>query len=1015
MPDNLQAIRDLVARYQHNDDLYRRPAYNEAQVRTEFIDPLFIALGWDVHNEQGRSPRYRDVVHEASLRQGGSVKAPDYAFCVGPERKFFVEAKKPAVDIHSDPSPAYQLRRYAWTARLPLSILTNFRQLAVYDCRVRPKAGDDAASARVLYLEYDEYPQRWDEIADVFVRDAVWGGDFDRYAESEARKRGTQTVDDAFLAEIEEWRVLLARNIALRNPGLRLRDLNYAVQQTIDRLIFLRITEDRGIEPYGQLRDALDGAGVYPRLVTLFQRADDRYNSGLFHFGREAGREQPDLLTPGLAIDDKGLAQIIGTLYYPECPYAFEALGVDILGSIYERFLGSVIRLTSAGHAKVEPKPEVRKAGGVYYTPRYIVDYIVEHTVGALVAGKSPGQIADLRVLDPACGSGSFLLGAYQYLLDWYLEWYTGHPTARPRREIYQGAGGEWFLTTDEKKRILLAHIYGVDIDPQAVEVTKLSLLLKVLEGESAETLAAQREMWQERALPDLATNIKCGNSLIGPEFYHGQQGTLFDDEEFYRINAFDWQAAFPETMARGGFDAVIGNPPYIRIQTLKEWAPREVEYYKGRYTAASKGNYDIYVVFVEKGLELLNDAGRLGYILPHKFLNAQYGQPLRQRIAQGHHLAEVVHFGDQQVFEGATTYTCLLFLAKGGAPEAHVQKVTDLEAWIRKRQATAGNVPAARITEAEWNLVIGPGADLFHRLQEMPVKLEDVASRIFQGLITGRDSVFILLAADDGFVQSDATGKNHRLEPDLLHPLCKGSVDIRRYHVGDLRKRILFPYRKDPSGPVLIPQDEFSARYPNTWRYLSQCRGELEARERGKWRHGRWYAYSRSQNLDQMDQPKVLTPSIAQRPSFTFDSDGELYLVGSGGGGGGGYGITLAPDTRIDYRYVLGLLNSALMRFYVTRVSSTFRGGYYAFNRQYIEGFPIRTIAWDDPADVARHDRMVAMVQQMLDLHRRLAAANVPHQRELLQRQIAILDDQIDALVYELYELTEVEIATIT
>ncbi|MFO7697225.1 MAG: N-6 DNA methylase, partial [Anaerolineae bacterium] len=442
-------VVDLIERYAHNADRYRRSDYNETQVRREFIDPLFEALGWDVGNRAGRAPQYQEVVHEATLRMGarGGVHAPDYAFRVGPQVVYYVEAKKPSVDIHADPSPAYQLRRYAWTAKLPLSVLTDFQELAIYDCRFRPAPADPAGQARVIYTRFEEYADRWDELTGILGHEAVLRGDLDRWADSNKAKRGTQAVDEAFLGEIEGWRTLLAQNVALRNPQIAgVRDLNYAVQKIIDRIIFLRICEDRGIEPYGQLRDALTGHDIYPRLLTLFRRADDRYNSGLFHFAsavHSACGETADTLTPALSIDDRALKEIIDDLYYPTSPYEFSVLGADILGNVYEQFLGSVIRLTPAHRAVVEQKPEVRKAGGVYYTPRYIVDYIVEHTVGALLEGKTPAQAARLRILDPACGSGSFLLGAYDYLLRWHLEWYTSHETRQARRETYQGPGGE--------------------------------------------------------------------------------------------------------------------------------------------------------------------------------------------------------------------------------------------------------------------------------------------------------------------------------------------------------------------------------------------------------------------------------------------------------------------------------------------------------------------------------------------------------------------------------------------
>ncbi|MEK7730278.1 MAG: N-6 DNA methylase, partial [Planctomycetota bacterium] len=406
---------------------YQQATYNETQARREFIDPFFQALGWDVDNESGHAEAYKDVIHEDAIKVGGSTKAPDYCFRIGGARKFFVEAKKPSVSVGDDPGPAYQLRRYAWTNKLPLSIVTDFEELAVYDCRIKPKPDDKPSTARVLYLKCDEYPKRWDEIASIFSKDTILKGSFDKYAESNRRKRGTAEVDDEFLKEIESWRDELARNIALRNSNLSVRDLNYAVGKTIDRIIFLRMCEDRGVETYAQLRLLLNGPRVYPRLLEIFYKADQRYNSGLFHFEPEKNRpDPPDNLTPNLTIDDAVLKDILKNLYYPQCPYEFSVMPPEILGQVYEQFLGKVITLTAGHRAKVEYKPEVKKAGGVYYTPKYIVDYIVEHTVGKLLAEcKSPNDAAKLRILDPACGSGSFLLGAYQTLLNWHLQWYS--------------------------------------------------------------------------------------------------------------------------------------------------------------------------------------------------------------------------------------------------------------------------------------------------------------------------------------------------------------------------------------------------------------------------------------------------------------------------------------------------------------------------------------------------------------------------------------------------------------
>jgi type I restriction-modification system DNA methylase subunit len=685
----------------------------------------------------------------------------------------------------------------------------------------------------------------------------VLKGSFNKYVDSNIKKRGTTEVDDEFLLEIENWRELFAKNIALRNPELTVEELNYSVQQTIDRIIFLRMCEDRGIERYGRLRSLLDNKNIYHGFGTFCKEADAKYNSGLFHFKDEKGRPtSPDGLTLNLNIDDGVLKTVIKGLYYPESPYEFAVLQPEILGNVYEQFLGKVIRLTSNHRAKVEEKPEVKKAGGVYYTPQYIVDYIVENTVGRLCKGKTPNKVSKLRILDPACGSGSFLLGAYKYLLQWHQDYYTEQKDKKTLKDkVYLGKNDEVFLTIQEKKRILLNNIYGVDIDTQAVWVTKLSLLLKVLEGENQDALEAQQKLFKERALPDLGDNIKCGNSLIGPEIYNDNE-LVFDGEELNRINPFDWKTEFKDVFTDGGFSAVIGNPPYIRIQAMKQWAAIEVEQYKKLYKAASKGNYDIYMVFVEKGLNLLNQNGILGYILPHKFFNAKYGVPLRSIIAEGQNLHKIVHFGDKQVFEKATTYTNLLFLNKSKNKKFKFLKVEDLDKWrVLGEGIVEGEISSNKVTADDWNFNVGKEAAIFEKLNEMPMKLKDVTKKIFQGLVTGADSVFLLNDDKPGYYNSDATNNIYKLESELMHPLCKGSRDIRRYHVSNLKKSILFPYKISNGNAVLLSKEELSKNYPAIWKYLLSNRKTLESRERGKWKHDKWYALGRNQNLNQMEQ----------------------------------------------------------------------------------------------------------------------------------------------------------------
>ena len=1007
-------VKRLVERFRENRDAYLSSAYNETQLRREFLDPFFKALGWDVDNEQGYAEAYKDVVHEDAIKVGGATKAPDYAFRIGGTRKFFVEAKRPSVGIKDDPDAAYQLRRYAWSAKLPLSILTDFEEFAVYDCRVRPNKDDKASTARTLYFTYDEYEAKWDEIAGIFARDAILKGSFDRYVEAK-RKRGTAEVDDAFLKEIEGWRDVLARNIALRNTGLSNREVNFAVQRTIDQIIFLRICEDRGIEAYGQLMALRNGHDVYRRLCEVFRNADDRYNSGLFHFRKEKGRgEAPDELTLGLRIDDKVLKDVFKDLYYPDSPYEFSVLPADILGHIYEQFLGKVIRLTPAHRAVVEEKPEVRKAGGVYYTPTYIVAYIVEHTVGKLLEGKKPNQVAKLRVLDPACGSGSFLLGAYQRLLDWHLAWYAENDPAKHAKgrkpKIFQGAGGDWRLTTAEKKRILLNNIYGVDIDPQAVNVTKLSLLLKVLEGESGETLGKTLRMFHERALPDLGENIKCGNSLIGPDFYEGKQLSLIDEEERYRINAFDWHAEFPEIMKAGGFDTVIGNPPYLRIQGLREFHESEIPYLAGAYESAVK-RFDLYMVFAERGFRLLRPGGVLGYICPHKFANADSGSGFRAFLVSSAALARFISFGDSPIFSNASTYTGLLFLTKRDNKSfRYVELSGDIPADLsRASDSCYTSYEFSSLSAAPWLLLNKPSQGLLTKLESRGVPLGEVMQHILVGVQSGIDAIHVVAAPSERAgdlvsVFSERAGEQVLLERDLIRPLLTGE-DVQRFGTLTWSHYCIYPYKLLDGSTVILEEEELRTRFPHGFEYLQRFRQELrETRVRQRTNPKYWYSCHRSRDMSVFETRRVITPEISHGCNMAICPGGIYHNTQV-------YSLLPGADVPEPLEYWLGILNSRVLWWFLSRTGAVLRGGYYRFKTNYLAPFPVPQHIPSHDSSAGVRDTLVAAVRHAQELRQLAGAAKTNHELQLSGRQINATDRQIDQLVYELYGLTDKEI----
>ncbi len=409
-----EKIKQLVKRYADNRATYESAAYVEASLRQDFLDPFLRELGWDVGNSAGLPEHLREVSIESRFDIDGTKKAPDYSFRIGGVTKFFVEAKKPSVKIALDPAPAHQVRTYGWNGKVAYSVLSDFQEFSLYDTRIRPQEGERATVARLHYMTFDRYVDEWDWVEERFHRDSVVDGRLDRIAADQRVRRGSIPVDAAILEQIERWRADLASDLKSRNPDLGVFELSSAVQTLLDRILFLRICEDRGIEPLNGLKDLGRRRNLYQSLQEVFERADERYNSGLFHFKKERGRQgQPDVLTPGLAVGDKVLKTIIDNLYWPQSAFNFRMLGAQVLGNVYEQFLGRVI-VVDGDTVSVEDKPEVKKAGGVVYTPEMVVSHILDETLSRVLDGERVDVISGvarrqyshpLRVLDPACGS----------------------------------------------------------------------------------------------------------------------------------------------------------------------------------------------------------------------------------------------------------------------------------------------------------------------------------------------------------------------------------------------------------------------------------------------------------------------------------------------------------------------------------------------------------------------------------------------------------------------------------
>lgn len=1007
------AIEHLIEKFEASKHDYQSGKHKEAQVRQSLIDPFFEALGWDMTDT-------RQVRQEPTLDEDDTSVFPDYGFHIhnNEQPTFYVEAKGVYVDIGRSHKSARQVRRYSSSSKHAIAILTDFEELSIYNGLQVVKEDDEVHIARLDHIEYTEYVDRWDEIESLLSRQAVINGSLEEYAGTRIPK-GTETVDEAFLRTLEGWRQTLAHDIYEQNRHLNLtdRELNIAVQRTIDRIVFLRITESRGIaHPQDELKRYL-GGDVYENLKKLFRRADDRFNSGIFHFVEDRTSEVGDAISMKIHISPEPLRDIINSIYYPKSPYEFSVMPADILGQVYERFLGSVITHTDDG-ISIEQKPEVRKAGGVYYTPTYIVDYIVENTVGKLLEGKNPAQAKRLRILDPACGSGSFLLGAYQHLMDWHLDHYrqriadNPNSTFRHRTRYVTADDGTvqvLALNVHEKRRILVNNLYGVDLDQQAVEVTKLSLLLKMLENETVQTTADARPeqiplvRGDDRLLPPLHENVKWGNSLIASDFYddkRSKQLSLLPEpeaqEELYRVRYFDWESkkGFESIMQAGGFDAVIGNPPYVRQEilgkTFKDYASQKYETYAG--TA------DLYTYFIERSVNLLAPEGFYAVIVANKWLRTRYGKNLRKWL-KSRNLTEIIDFGDLPVFPNATTYPCIITISNT-EPEEILQavqvetlKFSSVQQYVSERR-----YPVLRVSldDAGWALISVPAQLLIEKLQHNNQPLKSyINDNIYYGIKTGLNKAFVI----DEATRDELIHKDPR-SAEIIKPFLRGR-DVKRYIEPDNTVYL-----------ILIPKgwtDSRTKDIEDKWGWLCENYSAIaehlapfEKRAAKRYDQGEyWWELRACDYYAEFEKPKIIFPDISLSGNFTFDSEAQFYTVNT---------TYIMPTDDI---YFLGILNSKLISWFYRTLSPSYRGGYLRFIYQYLVEIPIRKIDFNNPTDVALHDEMVQHVKNMLAWHKELATVAGP-MKKLLEDKIASTDHAIDQLVYKLYDLTPDEIAIV-
>ena len=997
----IQQVIALVDTYQSHIEQYQRASYNETEVRVDFVNPLFQALGWDVLNERGLPQHLREVKHEAEVivEEGGEnkKKRPDYSFRAGTELCFFLETKKPAVNIRTAADSVFQLRRYGWSGNLAVSILTNFADLLIFDCSVRPLENDPASKALIAHYHYTEYVGKFEEIYMLISKDAVVSGAFRERFSTISSSVAKEPFDDYFLNQIRHWRNILSQDIFVNNDDLDTKVISTIVQKILNRIVFLRICEDRNLERYETLKEIR----TYQQLKALFLTADRKYDSGLF-----------DLIDEQmLVVSDDVILEIFQDLYYPNSSYEFSVVDPYIIGQIYEAFLAETIIISEDGTVTCTKKPEAVDSQGTVSTPKNIADFIVEETLLQLFSCTTPDKVFEYRIADICCGSGNFLLSAYEYIINYVIEYYQHtalDDSLRCGLLVTTSDKQSFGLAYAIKRNILVSNIFGVDIDPLAVEVTKLSLLLKLLENVSTDEIDDYITASKQKVLPNLDANIKNGNSLIDSKYATYNPVVLEDTSLMTKINMFDWNEEFCQLP----FDAIIGNPPYIRVQKMVHYSPEEYQYYKTEtsgYETAVAELLDKYYLFIERGLSMLSDNGVLGYIIPHRFMNTSSGKTLREWLSRRKAVRKITHFGTNQVFWGRSTYTCVIILAAAEQNSFKIGFVKNWDQFLFEHKTTYDAYASSVLSEAPWIFIPSSIRSILQTAAPYCTRL-DALTEIFVGVQTSADTIYVITPDHEDMTYVYFNDKNGR--PQLVEKaILKMSIydcQLRKYERISYNTYVIFPYKSVDGHPVLYTVDEMATKFPHAYEYLNLFKSELVMRNMPDRAENTWYAYGRSQSIRRFfGGERLVWPVLSIGANYVFDDEAITF---TGGGNGPYYGLQLRPGTKMSIFYIQAILNYWLMEYLVKASASTFRGDYYSHGKQFIASLPIYTIDFNKLDDLKAHEDIVQGVRSIMELSSKKKVARTQAQKNMLDRVITTTIHRIESILDSLYGITNDE-----
>ncbi|MCI9038404.1 MAG: restriction endonuclease subunit M [Clostridia bacterium] len=987
--ENENKLFELINKYRDNKKYYKEnpKSFPEFECRLEYIDIFLKLLGWDVENTKCVSPAKKEVVVEHFADDNNKDK-PDYTLTLRGISKFFVEAKKPSVDISKEKEPSFQARRYGWNAGHKIVVLTNFEYLMIYECTYAPNINDGANVALFRKYYYEEYLEKFEEISEIISRDSIYSGHFEELTNQNFKDTRTKlSVDEYFLEQINKWRVELANHLYLQNKKKysNAEILNDETQRFINQIVFLRICEDKNLPLYHSLKNNIrDTKTLKQELNRMFKEADKRYNSGLF--------KDENIL---FDLNNDIIMKMINELYYPQSPYLFNIIEPNLLGKMYEMFLTEEFQIIDNKVVLLTREECINRS--VVKTPDEIVKYIVENTLKPLCLNKTPQEILKIKIADISCGSGIFLEEAMNFLNEYCIEWYKENHI-----EYLEKTGPEQYkLPLTEKKKILTSCIYGIDIDIHAVEVSKFSLLIKLIEDENIPTTIDVKPI-----LPDLDENIKFGNSLIEKEDINSVNITLEDET---KIKAFDWNL-----INKGEkFDAIIGNPPYVCTEDMHNLLSElEFEIYLNKFKTPYK-QFDKYYLFIEQALKKIKDNGYVSYIVTNKFYKIVAGRKLREYIAENNYLMSLIDFGSNQLFEDKTTYSAIITLSKKNNSKfeyAEVKNVSEL--WTENYKKIY--VDISNITSEPWILSTDKNfINMTKKLKDdnVTIPITDIVD-ITAGIQTSANGVYIfdkseLIEIDEKKYKIIRNGKTYYIEKNILRKFfkIKGLTTYENNIYAD--KYIIFPYNKEG---ILYTEEEMNKYFRGTFQYLTDNYEKLSKRKMNITANiNNWYQYGRVQHLRTFNKPKLICGVLSKpyNPSYMYDTENMLIEAG----GTAGRVAIFLKDTieaqKYDLLYIQAWLNHPYTEKILSVLGSDFESGFFSRGQVQLSQLRFVKLDFNNLNHKNLHDNVVQKAKQIQEINNKLTEEYLSREvRKLLESKRLDIKLEIEELIKKVYLL---------